>query len=177
MMKQTSLLYICLLSFLHVAFGQEIEQERQFQHHIYAAFGSPSLYASVNYELNLVEKSDFTLLPRLGVGFNLFQPSTGKEWNVNTGITGLYGKKGSKMEASLGWVHQVYPSYGYEQEKDIAKYKGVVYTGLGYRYQPKTHGFMFKFLITPTFTINSGQWVFFPYVEIGLGYTIRAKRK
>jgi len=172
MIKQVVLVSTCIMSLLPFAFAQESEQKMALPHNIYAAFGAPSFYASLNYEIKVLEKSGFAILPRIGVGFNFFQPSVGDEWNLNTGVTGLYGEKRSKIEASLGVVHQLYPSYSYGQEKDITKYKPIIYSGLGYRFQPEK-GIIFKFLITPTFTINPDKWVFFPYAEIGLGYALR----
>ena len=174
MMRQIVFISIYTLGFLPFVLGQESGQKNRFRQNLYAAFGSPSLYASLNYEINVLEKSGFTILSRVGAGFNFFQPSIGEEWNFNTGVTGLYGKKRSKIEISLGLVYQLYQSYSYTQEKDTTKYKPIIYSGLGYRYQPEK-GVMFKFMMTPTFTINPNNWVFFPYTEIGLGCSIGHK--
>lgn len=173
MSKSISIISIFLFGVFQFVLGQELDQKPSRQQAIYAAFGSPSLYSSVNYEISVFERSNYTLLPRVGIGFNIFQPSVGKEWNLNSGITGLYGKKKSKIEATLGWVHQLYPSYSYEQGKDVTKYKRIIYTGVGYRYQPQKKGIMFKFLITPTITLNPDKWEFFPLAELGLGYAFR----
>jgi hypothetical protein len=166
------LLFICsCVCLLPVAYGQE-ESTTVRQHVWYAALGSPSLYGSVNYELSVFERSSITLLPRVGLGFNFFQPSVGEEWNLNTGVTGLYGKKKGKLEATVGLVHQVYPSYVFDRQLNEVRYKGIIYGGVGYRYQP-TKGVMFKVLFTPTFTVNSDKWVFYPYAELGIGYVLR----
>ena len=175
MIKSTILLLLGLLLGLPQVQSQDTEASEARQHVGYLSLGSPALYASLNYELALLERSGFALLPRVGLGFNFFQPSLGQEWNLATGVTGLYGKKRSKLELALGFVHQLTPSYSFEQNRDVLQYKAILYTGVGYRYQPQDQGVLFKILITPTFTINADQWVFFPYAELAVGYVFRRR--
>lgn len=158
------------------ALGQETTPSKtELKHIVYGAFGSPSLFASVNYEIKIKEISHFCFQPRVGVGFNFFNPSLGQEFNLNTGISCLYGKKKSKGEIDFGFVHDFYPEYNYDKEKDILKYKAIIYAGIGYRFQPQDKGVMFKILVTPTFTINPDNLVFFPYAELGIGYVFGKK--
>ena len=100
---------------------------------------------------------------------NFFKPSIGKEFNIITGLTVLYGVK-HKIETGLGLVHDFLPQYVFVNDKDYIKYKAIIYSVIGYMYQPKTKGLIVKASITPTLTINPDNLFFYPFVEIGLGY-------
>ncbi len=151
------------------------EKETHKLHLCYVAAGSPSIFTSVNYEICLFERSDFSILPRLGFGMNFFKPSFGNEFNFNTGITATYGKKWHKAEWGIGLVHQFSPAFDYFENTNRTKYKFIFYSGLGYRLQPSEKGILFKFMFTPTFTFNPGETIIFPYAELGVGYVFTKK--
>lgn len=164
---------IALSTFVTDSLAQEQPKNKSTNKHFtYLAVGSPSLYISVNYEVEVWKINNLSLQPRVGVGFNVFKPSLGNEYNLNTGLSAIYGKNAHKIEVALGMVHILYSQYSYEDEKDRVKYKPVLYSGIGYRFQPQNKRIMFKCMFTPTFTLNADKATFFPYLELGIGYAL-----
>jgi hypothetical protein len=100
----TTIISILILS------GSLIAQPRRAdnsagKNNIFLSFGVPAIYAGLSYERLLFQKGSFQILPRAGLGINILKPSLGKEFDMHTGITALYGKKSGKLEVGLGIMH------------------------------------------------------------------------
>ena len=104
------------------------------KNNILLSFGAPAIYAGLSYERLVFQNENFEILPRAGFGINIFKPSLGKEFNLHTGITVLYGKKSGKLEAGAGLIHYFMQQYDLESEQNSLKYKPVIYGVIGYRY-------------------------------------------
>lgn len=142
------------------------------KHHIQITFGAPAMYCGLNYEYSLSPINKITLLPRTGVGFNIFNPSFGNEFNIHTGITMLFGNKPGKPEFGLGFIHYFMENYDFESEKNNLKYKPILYGLIAYRYEFENNPVSLKFGITPIVVFNQDRKVFFPLAELGFGFRV-----
>ena len=141
--------------------------------HFFINTGAPSMYTGISYERLVYCKNKFDLLPRIGMGFNIFKPSLGKEFNFQTGITTLYGGIRHKAERGLGVIHYFVNQYDFEREKNGYQYNAILYGLIGYRFSFKKNPLSLKLAFTPIFVINSDIWTFFPLAEFGIGFRIK----
>ena len=127
----------------------------------------------MSYERLVFQDENFKILPRAGFGINIFKPSLGKEFNMLTGITALYGKKPGKLELGLGLIHYFMQQYNLESDQNYHKYKPVFYGVIGYRYDFKKNPVFFKFGVSPILVLNKDNKVFFPLIDLGIGLRIK----
>jgi hypothetical protein len=166
---------VLILPFLSISLAlksQDYRPESKIpRNSIFVIGGAPAFYAGLSYERLLLESGKFRFFPRAGLGLNIFKPSLGKEFSFHAGITALYGKK-HNLEAGIGTIHYLLSQTNMNGETDYIKYKFGLYGIIGYRYYLKKSPLAFKFGITPVFFANPDKWVFFPLVEIGIGFRI-----
>jgi hypothetical protein len=143
------------------------------KNNIFISFGAPAMYSGLSYERLVFQKGSFQILPRAGLGINIFKPSLGKEFDMHTGITALYGKKLSKLELGLGLIHYFMQQYNMESEQNYHKYKPILYGVIGYRYDFKKNPVSFKFGISPVIFLNDDNNVLFPLIDLGIGLRIK----
>jgi hypothetical protein len=142
------------------------------KNNIFISFGAPAIYAGLSYEHLVFQDENFEILPRAGLGINIFKPSLGREFDLHTGITALYGKKLSKLELGLGLIHYFMQQYNLESEQNYHKYKPILYGVIGYRYDFKKSPVSLKLGISPVLFLNSDNKVFFPMIDLGMGIRI-----
>ncbi len=153
--------------------AQKIESANNAKkHNIQISVGAPAMYCGLTYEYLIRHVNKISILPRTGVGLNIFKPSFGKEFNIHTGITTLYGNKPGKLEFGLGLIHYFAENYDLEMEKNKLKYKPILYGLIGYRYEFKNNPVTLKFGITPIVVFNKDKEVFFPLAELGFGFRL-----
>ncbi|MCX6227448.1 MAG: hypothetical protein NTV01_22390 [Bacteroidia bacterium] len=136
---------------------------------VYLLGGAPSLYSGFSYERIVFNKSDFTILPRTGFGINIFIPSFGKEFNINFGITMLYGKI-HKLEIGFGTIHYLLSQADISKQTNYFEYKFLIYGLIGYRYYFRRNPLSLKIGFTPVIVANPDKWTLFPMAEIGVGF-------
>jgi hypothetical protein len=142
------------------------------KHNIHFSVGAPAMYCGLTYEYMFRHLNKITILTRTGVGLNIFKPSIGKEFDIHTGITVLYGNKPSKLELGLGLIHYFMENYDFEMEKNKLKYKLILYGLIGYRFEFKNNPTTIKIGITPVLVFNKDNKVFFPLAELGFGFRL-----
>lgn len=160
----TAILTIICLNALSAQNTDSTLVERK--HNIHISVGAPAMFIGLSYEYMYSHVNKITILPRTGVGFNIFKPSIGNEFDIHTGITILYGNKPSKLELGLGFVHYFMENYDFETEKNK---KPILYGLIGYRYEFKNSPMTLKLGITPILVFNKDKKVFFPLAELGFG--------
>jgi len=112
------------------------------------------------------------ILPRIGIGMNIFKPSLGHECNFHTGVTILYGNRRHFAETGTGIIHYFLQQYHFRTETDHTIWKPVYYGLAGYRFGFTKKPLALKIAITPIFIPNSDNWIIFPLAEIGIAYRI-----
>jgi len=138
------------------------------QNQIFILAGAPAIYAGCSYEYLVFNSHKVKVLPRAGLGLNIFKPSFGKEFDFHLGVTGLYGNN-HNLEVGLGTIHYLLNQTEIAGYSHSVEYKFGIYGIVGYRYNFAKNPLSFKIAITPVFFANSDKWVFFPLAEIGTG--------
>ena len=72
-------------------------------------------------------------------------------------------------ESGLGLIHGLIPVYDFETRENRTTYKPIAYGTLGYRYQAPS-GALANVLLVPVWHLNSDGAVFFPLIQVGLGW-------
>jgi len=168
-MKKNALIIFCLLLNMNM-FSQTLKDSVTDKNHIYLSVGAPSIYAGISYERQIFQKGKLILMSDLGLGLNIFNPSFGKEFNIQTGVTTLFGNGKHKAEFGLGLIHYFLNQSDLVTELNFYSYKPILYGLVGYRYQFENIPFGLKIGITPIFVLNKDKLTFFPLAEIGVGY-------
>lgn len=150
----------------HPLFEKKI-QKNQF----FAIAGAPAFYTGLSYERLIFKSENLKILPRAGLGLNIFKPSLGKEFSLHLGVTALYGNN-HNIEAGFGTVHYLLNQRDIIRETDFVQYKFGLYGLIAYRYYLKKSPFAFKFGIVPVIFANRDRWVSFPLAEIGIGFRL-----
>jgi hypothetical protein len=152
-------------------FAQDIKNNLDEEKHtVLMSVGAPVMYLGLTYEYKAAQINKIKILPRTGIGFNIFQPSLGSDFTIHAGIGILYGNKTSKLEIGLGLINYFTESYDFINEKNTLKYKAILYEIIAFRYELKKNPLMFKIGITPILIFNKDKNVFIPLAEIGIGY-------
>jgi hypothetical protein len=143
------------------------------KNNIFISIGAPAIYSGLSYERLVFQKGSFRILSRTGLGINIFKPSLGREFNMHTGISALYGKKSDKLEVGLGIIHYFMQQYDLEKEHNYHKYKPVLYGVIGYRHDFKKNPVSLKLGVAPILVLNKDNNVFFPLIDLGIGLRIK----
>jgi hypothetical protein len=172
MRKITTIISILILS------GSLIAQpartyDSSGKNNIFISFGVPALYSGLSYERLVFHKGSIRILLRTGLGINIFKPSLGREFNIHTGVSALYGKKSGKLEVGLGIIHYFMQQYNLISEQSYHKYKPSLYGVIGYRYDFKKNPVSLKLGVAPILVLNKDNNVFFPLIDIGIGLRIK----
>lgn len=165
-------IFLVLICFSSINAQNIDSNSAEKKHNIQISFGAPAMYCGLTYEYMISHKNKITILPRTGVGLNIFKLSLGNEFDIHTGITVLHGNKSSKLELGLGLIHYFMENYNLEIEKNKLKYKPILYGLIGYRYEFKNNPTTIKFGITPVVVFNKNKKVFFPLAELGFGFKL-----
>jgi len=163
---------ILIVTFLFsplLADSQTLKPEKNTKkNQIFVLAGAPAIYAGFSYEYLVFNSHKIKILPRTGLGLNIFKPSFGKEFNFHLGISGLYGNR-HNLETGFGTIHYLLNQTEIENSSVSVSYKLGIYGILGYRYIFANNPVSLKIAVTPVFFANSDRWVFFPLAEIGAG--------
>ncbi len=168
-MKKNALIIFSLLLNMNM-FSQTSKDSVTDKNHIYLSVGAPSMYAGISYERQIYQKGKLSFMTDLGLGFNIFNPSFGKEFNIQTGVTTLIGNSNHKAEFGLGFIHYFLNQTDIVTDLNFYSYKPILYGLVGYRYQFEHIPIGLKIGITPIFVLNKDKLTFFPLAEIGIGY-------
>jgi len=165
-----SFLFACV--YCNAKSQDTITHKSFYKNQLFLSIGAPSIYTGISFERLVINKSNLKILPRVGLGFNIFRPSLGKEYDIHTGLTILYGKNIHFIETGCGLIHYLINQYDYAKEDNYIHYKSIAYCLLGYRLNFSGNSLAMKIAITPIFVMNKDKWTFFPLAEIGIGYRI-----
>jgi hypothetical protein len=130
---------------------------------VYVELGGAGI-ASVNYDMRILKKEK-GLGFRVGVG-KFFSPLAESSLLVPLGLNYLFGKDdGNFIEIGAGVTLAPYRNYFTDNSIDFSS--SFYHAYLGYRFQPKNSGFLFRVGITPIFD----KYSFVPYwAGISFGY-------
>ncbi len=149
------------------------EDSLKREKYLYLSAGAPTIYVGLSYEHQIYQYKNSSILPRVGFGMNIFNPSFGKEYNFHTGITSLTGNKKHKLEIGIGLIHYLMQQYNFENKENGIEYKPIIYSLLGYRYNMANKPISLKIAFTPIIVLNKDNNTFFPLIDIGIGMKIK----
>ena len=171
-MKQYLITIITVL--LTSSLGLKAQQDTvKREKYLYLSAGAPTIYAGMSYEHQMYQFKNILILPRVGFGMNIFKPSFGKEYNFHTGITTLTGNQKHKLEVGIGLIHYLMQQFDFDNDKNTIKYKPIIYSLLGYRYNMINKPISLKIAFTPIIALNKDTNTFFPLIDIGIGMKIK----
>lgn len=173
-----TLLFLILVCLSSPAFSQSDFLAAPSRNSFYVeGFGNALIY-SVNFDRILVVKEKSALTGRIGVSY---APPPNKGPGVVLEMNYLRGSGNHHFELGAGC------SYYYLFSKDELIDPNITLffltARIGYRYQKKEGGFLFRVGLIPIFAVNVDQDItdfeknFIPYGGISFGYTLKSKNK
>jgi hypothetical protein len=160
------LLSLLVLAVATSAISQEVKDPMPKQSAYLELFGAGLTY-TVNYERFVYREPKFAVGIRAGAGIT---PSsmTWAPYSCVIGVTALFGTEGEHFEAGA------YRAFLYDRfNRTVVPITSAM---LGYRYQPRIQGPLFKFGFAPFFarTKNTENKVvpLIPYLAFGVGYAL-----
>lgn len=177
-MKPTKTLTLLLLAFsLSTVFSQSKQNEISRNSFYVEAFGTAIVY-SLNYDRLLIVNEKSALAGRIGFTYapKIGSPDLGP--GVNIEITGLWGANNHHLEIGGGstFYYLVQDEESYSPSNTSLL---LLTTRVGYRFQKRDGGLLFRIGFTPLFTINVDKDIssfdrsFTPWGGISIGYTFK----
>lgn len=177
-MKPSKTLTLLLLVFsLTTAFSQSQPNEVSRNSFYFEGFGTALIY-SINYDRLLVVKERSALAGRIGLTY-FPKKINGSDQGpgVNIEINGLWGANNHHFEIGGGstFIYLVQNEESYSLSNTSLL---LLTTRVGYRFQKREGGLLFRIGFTPLFPIiidknTSVDRSFFPSGGISIGYTLR----
>ena len=162
------LLYCAIFfCFIHSSFvfAVNTEENSKRKNSFYLEMGGNAGTYSINYDLIFYHKNQFSIGGR--AGFAII-PTNTCPTVFPVEIYGLYGKSKHYFEYGLGYSPVIYLGKNSLEPSEMLLFR------LGYRYQKKQGGFMFRAGFTPIVKNADdkiGEFRFTPFAGISLGWT------
>jgi hypothetical protein len=173
MKKSLAFIFCFLLFYPHILRSQDsIPVLKRPKNQVYVSAGAPAIFAGFTYERLVYESGKLGIYPRAGIGLNIFRPSFGKEFDIHTGVTFLYGNK-SDIETGLGLIHYFMNQTDITNGASHPQYKLGFYSLTGCRYRFTKIPLSIKIAFVPLCFLNKDRITIFPMAEIGAGIYFR----
>ncbi len=149
--EKAKVYFICIIMLLFNRFA------KSQQNVLYLEAGGVGLYGSLNYERLFNIDTKMQLAARLGISSyrlkdytNTFNPDV----LIPIGVSGLYGKHDHRLELGVGEVVTSIVEFGGVDWTPKRKTHRHIYSAIGYRYQKRQKGIMFRFFYLPVLEFN-----------------------
>lgn len=172
-MKKTITILLLLLSIFISLKSQKMNEtnnEAGVKNAIILSYGGSGIYFSLMYEHQLIQTDNMQIGAKAGVGTSFSSVLFPFEFNVPVGVTFLYGKNNSHIDFSMCFTNYLMEQYNYEKEKRHHELKFLITPSVGYRFQKKQGGIMFKAGISPIINFNKTTNVIIPWLDVGVGW-------
>ncbi len=172
-MKKSTILLTFLISFVTCTKAQQENETRDHadvNNTIYLAYGGAGIYFSLMYERHLIKTDNIHVGAKAGIGSSLSSVLFPSEFNVPVGAYILYGKNRSHIDFSMCFTNYLLEQYDYEKDKRYNELKLLIIPSLGYRFQNKPGGFMFKAGLSPIIHFNETTNVIAPWLDVAVGW-------
>lgn len=177
-MKTRKFQFLLFLVFLcTTAFSQSSQNDVSRNSFYFEAFGTAILY-SLNYDRLLVVKERSSLAGRIGFTYvpKIENPEHGPGLNIE--IVGLWGASNHHLEIGSGSTF----FYLVQNEESYSPQSTSLFlltNRVGYRFQKREGGLLFRIGFTPLFAINVDKDIssfdrsFYPMGGMSIGYTLK----
>ena len=172
-MKKSTILLIFLISFVTCTKAQQENETRDHadvNNTFYLAYGGAGIYFSLMYERHLIKTDNIHVGAKAGMGTSFSSVLFPSEFNFPVGAYIFYGKNKGHIEFSLSMSNYLLEQYDYAEDQTIRTLKNLIVPSLGYRFQKKQGGVMFKAGVSPIINFNKTTNVVTPWLDVGIGW-------
>ncbi len=128
------------------------------QNVLYLEMGGLGVYGSLNYERFFNIDMKIQLAARLGIssyGLKDYTNTFNPDVMIPIGVSGLYGQHHHRLELGIGQVVASIVKFGGVDWKPKRKTNIHAYSIIGYRYQKRQKGIMFRVFYSPVLECNT----------------------
>lgn len=172
-MKKFTVTLILLVSIIICIKAQQKNDTRdhaRVKNAIYLAYGGAGIYFSLMCEHQLIKTDNMHVGAKAGIGTSFSLVLFPSEYNFPVGAYILYGNNKGHIDFSMCLTNYLLEQYDYTNDLTYHELKILMIPSIGYRFQKKQGGVMFKAGVSPIINFNKTTNGVAPWLDVGVGW-------